>query len=161
MPWVTLVSLPRSAEEEAADVADVSRVPADVLRSVEADTYWCVSRLLDGIQVSPAPGGEIAAPPQIRSLLLERSFFLGDGAGVPGAWVETAMSEPTEASCRAWPEPGEHPPSLRAGCQSGASGAHEAASSADLSSAQPGGCGRSCREGNHRPPVEAGNAGQC
>lgn len=37
-------------EEEDADVADVSRVPADVLRNVEADTYWCMSRLLDGIQ---------------------------------------------------------------------------------------------------------------
>ncbi|XP_039719081.1 TBC1 domain family member 22A [Pteropus medius] len=37
-------------EEDDADAADVSRVPADALRSVEADTYWCVSRLLDGIQ---------------------------------------------------------------------------------------------------------------
>lgn len=38
------------------DAADVSRVPAEVLRNVEADTYWCVSRLLDGIQVSARPG---------------------------------------------------------------------------------------------------------
>uniref|UniRef100_A0A667GF53 TBC1 domain family member 22A n=1 Tax=Lynx canadensis TaxID=61383 RepID=A0A667GF53_LYNCA len=37
-------------EEEDVDAADVSRVPADVLRNVEADTYWCMSRLLDGIQ---------------------------------------------------------------------------------------------------------------
>ncbi|XP_064446545.1 TBC1 domain family member 22A isoform X2 [Mirounga angustirostris] len=37
-------------EEEDVDAADVSRVPADVLRDVEADTYWCVSKLLDGIQ---------------------------------------------------------------------------------------------------------------
>lgn len=37
-------------EEEDVDLADVSRVPTDVLRSVEADTYWCMSRLLDGIQ---------------------------------------------------------------------------------------------------------------
>ncbi|EPQ20100.1 TBC1 domain family member 22A [Myotis brandtii] len=37
-------------EEEDVDIADVSRVPADVLRNVEADTYWCMSRLLDGIQ---------------------------------------------------------------------------------------------------------------
>lgn len=36
--------------------ADVSRVPADELRNVEADTYWCMSRLLDGIQVSRAEG---------------------------------------------------------------------------------------------------------
>lgn len=44
------------------DIADVSRVPADVLRNVEADTYWCMSRLLDGIQVSQAAG----APPPPR-----------------------------------------------------------------------------------------------
>ncbi|XP_073738714.1 TBC1 domain family member 22A isoform X2 [Callorhinus ursinus] len=37
-------------EEEDVDAADVSRVPADVLRNVEADTYWCMSKLLDGIQ---------------------------------------------------------------------------------------------------------------
>ncbi|XP_015426216.1 PREDICTED: TBC1 domain family member 22A [Myotis davidii] len=37
-------------EEEDVDIADVSRVPVDVLRNVEADTYWCMSRLLDGIQ---------------------------------------------------------------------------------------------------------------
>ncbi|KAI5942822.1 TBC1 domain family member 22A [Manis javanica] len=37
-------------EEEGVDVADVSRVPAEVLRDVEADTYWCMSKLLDGIQ---------------------------------------------------------------------------------------------------------------
>lgn len=28
-------------------------MPEDALRNVEADTYWCMSRLLDGIQVSP------------------------------------------------------------------------------------------------------------
>lgn len=38
------------------DTADVSRVPAEVLRNVEADTYWCMSKLLDGIQVSPVYG---------------------------------------------------------------------------------------------------------
>ncbi|XP_070456007.1 TBC1 domain family member 22A isoform X3 [Equus przewalskii] len=37
-------------EQEDVDAADVSRVPADVLRNVEADTYWCMSKLLDGIQ---------------------------------------------------------------------------------------------------------------
>lgn len=42
------------------DTADVSCVPADALRNVEADTYWCMSRLLDGIQVSPPE----AAPPR-------------------------------------------------------------------------------------------------
>ncbi|KAF4023064.1 hypothetical protein G4228_014879 [Cervus hanglu yarkandensis] len=33
-----------------ADSADISQVPEDALRNVEADTYWCMSRLLDGIQ---------------------------------------------------------------------------------------------------------------
>lgn len=37
-------------EEDDVCTADVSRVPAEVLRNVEADTYWCMSRLLDGIQ---------------------------------------------------------------------------------------------------------------
>ncbi|XP_059793179.1 TBC1 domain family member 22A isoform X3 [Balaenoptera ricei] len=37
-------------DDEDVDTADVSCVPADALRNVEADTYWCVSRLLDGIQ---------------------------------------------------------------------------------------------------------------
>uniref|UniRef100_A0A8P0T7Y1 TBC1 domain family member 22A n=1 Tax=Canis lupus familiaris TaxID=9615 RepID=A0A8P0T7Y1_CANLF len=37
-------------EEEDVDAADISRVPAEVLRNVEADTYWCMSKLLDGIQ---------------------------------------------------------------------------------------------------------------
>ncbi|XP_072829823.1 TBC1 domain family member 22A isoform X1 [Vicugna pacos] len=35
---------------EDVAAADVSRVPVDVLRNVEADTYWCMSKLLDGIQ---------------------------------------------------------------------------------------------------------------
>ncbi|XP_006888182.1 PREDICTED: TBC1 domain family member 22A [Elephantulus edwardii] len=37
-------------DEEDVDSVDVSRVPVDVLRNIEADTYWCMSRLLDGIQ---------------------------------------------------------------------------------------------------------------
>lgn len=49
-----LFHAPRHTEQEDVDAADVSRVPADVLRNVEADTYWCMSKLLDGIQVSPS-----------------------------------------------------------------------------------------------------------
>ncbi|XP_006866890.1 PREDICTED: TBC1 domain family member 22A isoform X2 [Chrysochloris asiatica] len=37
-------------EAEDIDNVDVSHVPEDVLRNIEADTYWCMSRLLDGIQ---------------------------------------------------------------------------------------------------------------
>uniref|UniRef100_A0A8C9A6Y0 TBC1 domain family member 22A n=1 Tax=Prolemur simus TaxID=1328070 RepID=A0A8C9A6Y0_PROSS len=37
-------------DAEDVDAVDVSSVPADVLRNIEADTYWCMSKLLDGIQ---------------------------------------------------------------------------------------------------------------
>ncbi|KAG8517971.1 TBC1 domain family member 22A [Galemys pyrenaicus] len=37
-------------EVDDVDAADISRVPPDVLCNVEADTFWCMSRLLDGIQ---------------------------------------------------------------------------------------------------------------
>uniref|UniRef100_A0A8D1BKJ9 Rab-GAP TBC domain-containing protein n=1 Tax=Sus scrofa TaxID=9823 RepID=A0A8D1BKJ9_PIG len=45
-----VVFLCEHTDDEDVDTADVSRVPEDVLRNVEADTYWCLSRLLDGIQ---------------------------------------------------------------------------------------------------------------
>lgn len=45
-----VVFLCEHTEEEDVDIADVSRVPTDVLCNVEADTYWCMSKLLDGIQ---------------------------------------------------------------------------------------------------------------
>uniref|UniRef100_A0A2K5F0S9 TBC1 domain family member 22A n=1 Tax=Aotus nancymaae TaxID=37293 RepID=A0A2K5F0S9_AOTNA len=37
-------------EAEEMDAVDVSGVPTEVLRNIEADTYWCMSKLLDGIQ---------------------------------------------------------------------------------------------------------------
>ncbi|XP_074247317.1 TBC1 domain family member 22A isoform X4 [Saimiri boliviensis] len=37
-------------EAEEVDAVDVSGVPAEVLCNIEADTYWCMSKLLDGIQ---------------------------------------------------------------------------------------------------------------
>ncbi|XP_078200042.1 TBC1 domain family member 22A isoform X9 [Callithrix jacchus] len=40
-------------EAEEVDAVDVSGVPAEVLRNIEADTYWCMSKLLDGIQSEP------------------------------------------------------------------------------------------------------------
>lgn len=52
------------------DVADVSRVPAEVLRDVEADTYWCMSKLLDGIQVSPGLASRHAACYLLRPAFL-------------------------------------------------------------------------------------------
>ena len=38
---------------------DPGLLPADVLNAVEADSFWCLSRLLDGIQdnyISAQPG---------------------------------------------------------------------------------------------------------
>jgi len=36
--------------DEAVETYDVNKVPKDVLDSVEADTFWCMTRLLNGIQ---------------------------------------------------------------------------------------------------------------
>ncbi|XP_068132425.1 TBC1 domain family member 22A-like isoform X1 [Hyperolius riggenbachi] len=38
------------AEEEDVENVDVSSLPEEVLRNIEADSYWCMSKLLDGIQ---------------------------------------------------------------------------------------------------------------
>lgn len=73
------------------DIADVSRVPTDVLCNVEADTYWCMSKLLDGIQVSwgrrgspPRPESESAPGPQLgRFLQPEWCTAQGDDVGSP------------------------------------------------------------------------------
>lgn len=40
---------------------DVTNLSQDVLRSIEADSFWCMSKLLDGIQVSL--WGRREAPP--------------------------------------------------------------------------------------------------
>ena len=32
---------------------DPGKLPSDVLDSIEADSFWCLSALLDGIQVDP------------------------------------------------------------------------------------------------------------
>uniref|UniRef100_A0A803J5Y6 TBC1 domain family member 22A n=1 Tax=Xenopus tropicalis TaxID=8364 RepID=A0A803J5Y6_XENTR len=37
-------------EEVEVENADVSSLPEEVLRNIEADSYWCMSKLLDGIQ---------------------------------------------------------------------------------------------------------------
>ncbi|XP_053319330.1 TBC1 domain family member 22A [Spea bombifrons] len=39
-----------AAEEEEVENVDVSSLPEEVLRNIEADSYWCMSKLLDGIQ---------------------------------------------------------------------------------------------------------------
>ncbi|XP_019302778.2 TBC1 domain family member 22A isoform X3 [Panthera pardus] len=68
-------------EEEDVDAADVSRVPTDVLRNVEADTYWCMSRLLDGIQDNYT----FAQPGiQMKVKMLEELVSRIDGPGMAG-----------------------------------------------------------------------------
>lgn len=45
--------------EEDVENFDVTNLSQDMLRSIEADSFWCMSKLLDGIQVSrlqPGPG---------------------------------------------------------------------------------------------------------
>ncbi|XP_058529241.1 TBC1 domain family member 22A isoform X2 [Ochotona princeps] len=37
-------------DTEDVESVDMCSVPTEVLRNIEADTYWCVSKLLDGIQ---------------------------------------------------------------------------------------------------------------
>lgn len=38
--------------EEDVENFDVTNLSQDVLRSIEADSFWCMSKLLDGIQAS-------------------------------------------------------------------------------------------------------------
>lgn len=38
------------AEEEEVENFDVSSLPTEVLQNIEADSFWCMSKLLDGIQ---------------------------------------------------------------------------------------------------------------
>lgn len=51
--------------EEDVENFDVTNLSQDVLRSIEADSFWCMSKLLDGIQVrglpwTPGPGARRA-----------------------------------------------------------------------------------------------------
>ncbi|XP_045146619.1 TBC1 domain family member 22A [Echinops telfairi] len=50
-----VVFIGEHVDGEDVDAVDVSQVPEDVLRNIEADTYWCMSRLLDGIQLHTGP----------------------------------------------------------------------------------------------------------
>lgn len=45
------LSFPKTEEEEVENF-DVSSLPEEVLQNIEADSYWCMSKLLDGIQVN-------------------------------------------------------------------------------------------------------------
>lgn len=55
IPYTSLtclsISFPETEEEEVENF-DVSSLPEEVLQNIEADSYWCMSKLLDGIQVN-------------------------------------------------------------------------------------------------------------
>lgn len=53
--------LPCLAEEDVENF-DVTNLSQDVLQSIEADSFWCMSKLLDGIQVSLFQGHEAFSP---------------------------------------------------------------------------------------------------
>lgn len=50
---ILLTPVPVCFAEEDVENFDVTNLSQDVLRSIEADSFWCMSKLLDGIQVSP------------------------------------------------------------------------------------------------------------
>lgn len=52
VPSIPLILLPVCFAEEDVENFDVTNLSQDVLRSIEADSFWCMSKLLDGIQVS-------------------------------------------------------------------------------------------------------------
>lgn len=59
--------------EEDVENFDVTNLSQDVLRSIEADSFWCMSKLLDGIQVGVCPGLPAPGPGgPVGSLLLFR-----------------------------------------------------------------------------------------
>ncbi|XP_037702108.1 TBC1 domain family member 22A isoform X2 [Choloepus didactylus] len=57
-------------DDDAVDAVGIASVPEEALRNVEADTYWCMSKLLDGIQVSRCcPQGPRVLPHVLPSCL--------------------------------------------------------------------------------------------
>lgn len=52
MSPILLMLFPLCFTEEDVENFDVTNLSQDVLRSIEADSFWCMSKLLDGIQVS-------------------------------------------------------------------------------------------------------------
>lgn len=63
-----------SAEEEVENF-DVSSLQEEVLRNIEADSFWCMSKLLDGIQVNWFPVRRIPGllKPTVCVCVCERS----------------------------------------------------------------------------------------
>ena len=49
MEYIILMFVWKKTDKDV-ETYNVSNVPAEVLDMVEADTFWCMSKLLDGIQ---------------------------------------------------------------------------------------------------------------
>ena len=57
--WQYLVSLVWLTPDTDPEMFDVIHLPAPALAAIEADSFWCLSKLLDGIQdnyISQQPG---------------------------------------------------------------------------------------------------------
>ena len=55
-----------SAEEEVpVEAVDVSKLSETVLQQVEADVYWCITKLLDNIQVRVGVRPELGVARQV------------------------------------------------------------------------------------------------
>lgn len=67
---------------------DVTNLSQDVLRSIEADSFWCMSKLLDGIQVSLWGCREAPPPFWGRYSTVIFSLSLGESSVYP--WTDQA-----------------------------------------------------------------------
>lgn len=84
MSPVLLMLFPLCFAEEDVENFDVTNLSQDVLRSIEADSFWCMSKLLDGIQVSLFWGRRGFSPPCWGSRVVLFSLCLGELSACPG-----------------------------------------------------------------------------
>lgn len=105
--------------EEDVENFDVTNLSQDMLRSIEADSFWCMSKLLDGIQVSRP--GRSRAP--VR-LLLPYSPSVSRRATPASAplplllaSLDTGLVSPRVRRAPCYPSPYSHCAQHRAGLQ--------------------------------------------
>lgn len=72
---VSFFFFPSLSAEEEVENFDVSSLQEEVLRNIEADSFWCMSKLLDGIQVNWFPVRRIPGllKPTVCVCVCERS----------------------------------------------------------------------------------------
>ena len=51
LPMFSLFLMFLAAGDKDPESFDLSKLPEDTLKMIEADSYWCLQKLLDGIQV--------------------------------------------------------------------------------------------------------------